>query len=578
MRSKKLRRMIGVFAIAALAATACGGDDDDTAAEDPAATETSTAEATATDDGTSTAAAGDYDWSDVNRRQAVSQAIDREQITNVIFNGARTPADDFWPSTFVGYRGDYCSNLEFNPEQAATLWEEAGGDAGPINFWFNSGSGHEDWIEAVANMLQENLGVGEVTFESLEFADYLDKLDNAEVDGPFRLGWLMDYPSPGNFLSPIHVTAGSSNHTGYSNEEFDELVAAGDALPLEDAIDEYQQAADILCEDLPVAPMFFGLLQGVHSENVANVEFNPFEALEVTRVEDVDGDGSVSMYVCEPQNALYGQMTNETCGSEVVNGLFKGLADLDPESGEVDYSRGVAESIESDDGGQNWTITLKDGWTFHNGEPVTAQSFADAWEWAAYGPNAAQNNYFIQLPGIVGYDAMQPELDDEGNVTAEPETDTLEGLNVVDDLTLEVELQEPFPQFPLVMLYNAYNPLPEAFFDDPETFGEAPIGNGPFMMDGTWEHDVQIATTAYPEYAGEAPQIDALTYKIYSQDTTGYNDVRSGALDIIDTIPVPEIPNAKDEFGDRYFEQATSSFNYLGFPIDLELAASWHEG
>jgi oligopeptide transport system substrate-binding protein len=569
MRSTKLRRTLGAFAVAALAATACSGGGGTT--EEP----TDTGTETGTETGTA-APSGDYDWADVNRRRAVSMAINREEIATVIFNGARAPGDYWWPPTFPGYEGGSCANLEYNPEEAKTLWDEAGGDAGPITLWFNSGAGHDEWIEAVSNMLKDNLGVADVQFQSLEFADYLTKLDNAEIDGPFRLGWLMDYPSPENFLRPLHGTAGSSNHTGYSNPEFDDLVSQGDqAGDLEAGVPFYQQAADLLCEDVPFAPMFFGLLQGVYSENVDNVAFDAFQALEVTEVTDVDGDGIVSMYVCEPQNGLFGQMANETCGSEVVKALFTGLYSFDKESGELIFN-GVGESIESDDD-QVWTITLKDGWTFHDGTAVTAQSFADAWNWAAYGPNAAQNNYFFS--GMEGYDALNPSPAEGETEAPEPETDQLSGLEVVDDLTLQVTLSAPFAQFPLQLLYNAFNPLPEAFFDmGPDEFGEAPIGNGPFMIEGTWEHDVQIVTTAYDGYAGDAPQVDGITYKIYSQDTTGYNDVRSGALDIIDTIPTAEIPAAQSEFGDRYFEEATSSFNYLGFPIDLELAASWHAG
>ena len=55
------------------------------------------------------------------------------------------------------------------------------------------------------------------------------------------------------------------------------------------------------------------------------------------------------------------------------------------------------------------------------------------------------NNYFFDR--IEGYDLMQGEIDDEGNVTVEPEADTLSGLTVVDDLTLEVTLDGPFAGF-----------------------------------------------------------------------------------------------------------------------------------
>ncbi len=70
---------------------------------------------------------------------------------------------------------------------------------------------------------------------------------------------------------------------------------------------------------------------------------------------------------------------------------------------------------------------------------------------------------------------------------------TLSGLRIIDDLTFEVELAQADPEFPLRLAYAAYFPLPSVFYDDPAAFDEAPIGNGPFMMDGAWEHDVQIA-------------------------------------------------------------------------------------
>ncbi len=625
MNTPKMRRLVGALAVSALVLAACGGDDaqptetdtetaPDTMSEPTSSSSDMASEPTSsgsdmaseTPTGAGTAAPADgYDWSDVNRRRAVSMAINRQEIVDVIFQGSRTVGDDFWPSLYPGYRGaDFCPNLQYNPEEAKALWDEAGGDVGPITFWFNSGSGHEEWVEAVANQLTNNLGLtSQPQFESLLFGDYLDKLDNGEVDGPFRLGWLQDYPSPGNFLGPLHATAGSSNATGFSNEDFDAAVAAGDSKSLEDSIDDYQAAGDILCEEVPISPMFFGLLQTVHSENVANVEFDAFQGLKATQVTDEDGDGQVSMYICEPQNSLWGSMTNETCGSEVVGGLFSGLWSLDKESGEIVFDD-VAEGFESNEDSTEFTINLKDGWTFHDGSPVTASSFVDAWNWGSYGPNAAANSYFFSLLGAEGFDdvstcgtreATQEDVDAEAAAEVgeelpdcenqPPSTNEVAGFEAVDDSTIKVSLTESFPQLPLVMLYNAFDPLPESFFaasdegtDALSAWGEAPVGNGPFMIPegGGWAHNEQIATEVYPDYGGEAAKIDALTYQIYAEDTTGYNDLRSGSLDIMDQIPLAEITAAKDEFGDRYSEEATSSFNYLGFPIDLELAASWN--
>ncbi|MFC7639747.1 ABC transporter substrate-binding protein [Streptosporangium lutulentum] len=66
----------------------------------------------------------------------------------------------------------------------------------------------------------------------------------------------------------------------------------------------------------------------------------------------------------------------------------------------------AAESVTSEDQ-KVWTIKIKPGQKFHNGEPVTAESFADAWNAAAYGPNAWTNNYYFE--NVEGYDALNPE-------------------------------------------------------------------------------------------------------------------------------------------------------------------------
>ena len=277
-------------------------------------------------------------------------------------------------------------------------------------------------------------------------------------------------------------------------------------------------------------------------------------------------EGVFSTYIAEPEH-LTPSTSNESEGIAVLRALFKGLVDYDVRTSEPRNQ--VAESIASDDGGVNWTITVKDGWTFHNGEPVTASSFVDAWNFTAYGPNGQQNNSFFG--NFAGYDEVAPA---EGDPTAE----TLSGLAVVDDLTFTVELQSADPQFPIQLGYGAYYPLPAAFFDGGTTaeervaaFDEAPIGNGAFMMDGVWEHNVQIATTYYPDYMGdEFPHAAGIVFQIYADQATAYNDLLAGNLDVMDNIPTEQVPNAAADFGDNYLTSATTSFTYLGFPSYLE--------
>jgi ABC-type oligopeptide transport system substrate-binding subunit len=142
-------------------------------------------------------------------------------------------------------------------------------------------------------------------------------------------------------------------------------------------------------------------------------------------------DGSFSMFIGEPENPLVPGDTTEDQGNQVVSSLWTGLVQYD-EKGEVVYT-GVADSISSADA-TTWTVTLKNGWTFHDGTPVDAHSFVDAWNYTAYSPNAQAASYFFA--NVAGYGDLQAPTDDAGNPAGgKPAATEMSGLKVVDDTT-----------------------------------------------------------------------------------------------------------------------------------------------
>ena len=110
--------------------------------------------------------------------------------------------------------------------------------------------------------------------------------------------------------------------------------------------------------------------------------------------------GSVSIEENEPDYLL---PNRSTTAFDQDHALFTPLMELNAKNRLV---KGMAQSLTSSSGGRVWTITLKKGWTFHNGEPVTAQSFVDAWNAVAYGPNAWPTN--AEMAEIKGYKALNP--------------------------------------------------------------------------------------------------------------------------------------------------------------------------
>ncbi|PRZ14142.1 peptide/nickel transport system substrate-binding protein/oligopeptide transport system substrate-binding protein [Nesterenkonia sandarakina] len=208
------------------------------------------------------------EFQDADVRHALSMAIDRELIIDNIFDGAQTPAENIIPPDLIEGNENTCEFCQYDPEAAADLYEEAGGPE-ELTVYFNSGAGHEDWVEAVANQWRDNLGIEDITFESLEFAQYLGLHDEEAITGPYRLGWTLSYPSAQYAMEPIYSTGASSNYADYSSEEFDALISQANAETDPDAAAGlYTDAEAILLEDMPVIPMWFTNYQVVHSDRI----------------------------------------------------------------------------------------------------------------------------------------------------------------------------------------------------------------------------------------------------------------------------------------------------------------------
>ena len=215
------------------------------------------------------------------RRQAISHAINREEITDTIFKGTRTPAKEFSSPVLPGYNDSIegSENLEYDPEKAKELWAEADEinefSSPSLEIAYNSDGGHKAWVDAVANSIKNNLGIEVIGEPYPDFKSLRDEVTNRTITSAFRTGWQADYPSIGNFLAPLYYTGGSSNDGDYSNEEFDQRMdEAATADSSEEAQEKFNEAQEIILNDLPAIPLWYPNTTGGYSENVDNVTFS----------------------------------------------------------------------------------------------------------------------------------------------------------------------------------------------------------------------------------------------------------------------------------------------------------------
>ncbi len=247
----------------------------------------------------------------------------------------------------------------------------------------------------------------------------------------------------------------------------------------------------------------------------------------------------------------------ESEGGNVARRLFVGLVTYDGNP-ELKMGPGVAERWASNDDCTRWTFHLRRS-TFSNGEDVTALSFIRGWTRVADARSASAVAY--HLSGIQGYEALH----------GDPQTaTTFSGLSAPDPQTLVVRLISPDCEFDKKTLVSAMSPVPSvAGTADNQTFNQAPIGNGPFMIKpGTrWEHNRRISLVRNERYYGPRPNLDGVEFLIFPAQgrlEAEYRAFQAGEVDFA-RIPPTLMEQARSTYGRQGSFLRTQRFgiNYL---------------
>ncbi|HLU46067.1 MAG TPA: ABC transporter substrate-binding protein [Natronosporangium sp.] len=271
-----------------------------------------------------------------------------------------------------------------------------------------------------------------------------------------------------------------------------------------------------------------------------------------------DPDAVIRVGVAEPTTLLPTAATSPA-DAQILAALFTPLVGFDDAGRPFPWA---AESIVPSPDNRVWTIRLREGYTFHNGEPVTSDRYLAAWNYTAYRPNQQPNNYYFAP--IAGYEALNPP---EGT---KPTATTLAGLAKIDDRTFTVTLREPSGEFPAMLAAPAFYPLPSAAFHADgrlvANFATAPIGNGPFQLWGSWQRGQSVEVTRYDRYPGERPRVGGVTFVGYREAEQAYADLRAGKVDLITTLPEEQVDPAMADLGDRILRPLSGRVQFLAFP------------
>jgi oligopeptide transport system substrate-binding protein len=196
-------------------------------------------------------------------RQALVLAVDRKQIVEGVLRGGELPARSCVPPGHPDYQQALCD--DFNPQRARQLLAEAGYPDGrgmpKFDIVYNTDELNQSIAEFIQSQWKENLGI-EVGLQNMEWNSFLEAQRTMRYQIS-RAGWIGDYFDPNTFLD-MWITDGGNNETGWSNKEYDKLIAQ--AAAERDTAKRMQilhQAETILMDELPILPIYFRVSRNI---------------------------------------------------------------------------------------------------------------------------------------------------------------------------------------------------------------------------------------------------------------------------------------------------------------------------
>lgn len=209
-------------------------------------------------------------------RQAIAQAIDRDQIVEIALAGIGSAATTFYTSAISWAVNNDAQAPSFDPEAAAAALDAAGYPAnGGSRFkaqlvYFTASPEYGD----IATVLKQQLAAINIDVElvGLEIGAYGDRMQA----GDFDIGLINGFQGPDPANLRIRVgTGGSVNHWRLSNPDIDRLLDEGDAgTDQESRAAKYMELQAILARDLPIVPLANVVVPYPYSDRVSGVFFD----------------------------------------------------------------------------------------------------------------------------------------------------------------------------------------------------------------------------------------------------------------------------------------------------------------
>jgi oligopeptide transport system substrate-binding protein len=240
----------------------------------------------------------------------------------------------------------------------------------------------------------------------------------------------------------------------------------------------------------------------------------------------------------DPSSVLDPIQVGDVSSSEYIVEIFGGLVTLDPD---LKVQPDIAREWSVSNGGKTYTFKLRDNVVFSVGNQrrVTANDFKYSIERAADPSNAS--------PTAVAYLGNIAGLKDRYANKAS----SVSGVKVIDDSTLQIDLNEPSEYFLSELTYPvAFVVDKQQIESNPRNWTQKPSGTGPFIL-AEYKPAEKIRLVKNPRYHLGVPKIDEVDFELAGGNIlTRYenNEIHVGAFPAtqLDAVKGGNSPLSKD--------------------------------
>ncbi|MBS4178505.1 peptide-binding protein [Lederbergia citrea] len=313
-----------------------------------------------------------------------------------------------------------------------------------------------------------------------------------------------------------------------------------------------KKPAWLLVSMMLVLSMFLAACGGKETANETpkNNDTGKKEEEPAKNSEPVDGgdliigsSGSPTMF-----NSLY---SSDATSSEIEGFIYDSLLSSDLEFNPT-TDNGMAETFEESEDGLTYTVKLREGIKFHDGEPLTADDVV----------------FTYNIPLSKDYDGVRKST-----------FANLKSVEKVDDLTIQFNMKQVDAQFPVegfgygILPKHILGEVPIKDLGEHKFNTKNPIGSGPFKF-VEWKDGEYVKVEAFDDYYGGRPHLDSITMKIVPDNDAMMTQLQNRDIDFWAGIPGSEIESVKDfsdAAGIKIEEGLALSYTFFGYNLRNDL-------